>query len=186
MTPENLIDRLREAKVNDFELVSKEEENDLDKSFIYPGVNILKTSNEKFVLNEDITLEGIDYERGVSVEKLPHRDVYRIGSTDIQQEFFESSFKDLKIDFADRFRYRMENAGTPPHMERVMAFLNESFGMCNSTQRLHEYCTNGILLLKELWLEIDPTASHDFFWLIENASEKHYEELLKFCKQYIL
>jgi len=68
---------------------------------------------------------------------------------------------------------------TPPSMSRILAFIYKKYydkaGTIEGAERK----------LIDLFLDIDHTGSHDFFWLIENA-EEHYAELLKFCKTYIL
>lgn len=68
---------------------------------------------------------------------------------------------------------------TPPHMERVLAFLFLNNKISKQEKAIMAFELNVV------WFQTDPTASHDFLWIVENAGD-HYEELLKFCKQYIL
>jgi len=148
MKPQDLISALREAKVNDFHLV--------DKELKFGSCEIEDKNGTKAIVASFI---GRDFRNDDILGEPKHEFMQFKYNAQLAKLYLD----DIKI------------LGTPPHMERVMAFMFKKINW------RHEWKNE----LHRLWIVIDPAGSHHFFWLIENSGD-HYNELLSFCKQYIL
>lgn len=167
MSPKTLIDRLRQAKTSDFSLVDKEL-----KFGCHVGIN--KTEYFKENLTEHVLIFAY-----IEVDKKTlHKHIYF--ATDSTQGTYEEHIK-MSMEEEKRGE-KFKIYGTPPSMQRVMAFLEEKSSKEDWKDSRIKKAVFSFLLI---WLNIDPTGSHDFFWLIENAGE-HYKELETFCKDFIL
>ncbi len=96
----------------------------------------------------------------------------------------------LEIHGDIKFEDVYEILGTPPSMQRVLAFLFSGYldkRNGNPKKTFEWFCENSeeSKELLKVWLKIDTKGLMNFFELIKNA-KKHYEELYNFCKSYIL
>jgi len=168
LAPEELIKKLRQTECNGFPLVDKELKFGCEFTFEHGRAEKIR----------DLAVLTRYHE--YMPENAPESCRMYVYSFFNKRENGNQEFCPDKDELEKRFK--VEILGTPPSMQRVMAFLHRKFTREHSNEQRHQIA---IITLVQQFITIDPTGSHDFFWLIENAGE-HYEEIEKFCNDYIL
>lgn len=168
LTPLKLIEKLRKAKVGDFELVDKELKLGCEvdvgwtteprRSHYVTVLKVLRSNTYK-ICN---LLRNTSY-KGAVLDVIEYQDNFTIERTPLPEIF--------------------EILGTPPSMQRVMAFFEKRRKRKKSWNNIK--VGQGLFDIFDVWTEIDTQGTMNFFELIENAGE-HYEDIHNFCQTYLL